>query len=447
MPQQKWIAGKTAADIASSIERGLHRGRTGGGDSLPTVRELAENLAVSPATVAAAYKLLRMRGLISGQGRRGTRVASRPPTPSAARHAPVPENAVDLATGNPDPTLLPPLEPALRTISPAPRLYGDPPHVRDFLVFAAGEFEADKVDARWLTVVSGALDGIERTLREHLRSGDRVAVEDPSFPGIVDLLRASGCAAVPFAVDGEGPVPEQLEAALRRGCEALVVTPRAQNPTGGAITPRRATDLHRVLKRFPDPVLIENDYAGPISGAPATTLCDGTRQRWAVIRSTSKFLGPDLRVAVMAGDEMTIARVQGRQALGARWVSGILQQLALATWSDPSSARRLARAAEIYTQRRTALVAALGARGIQAHGVSGLNVWVPVSDESSIVRGLAEQGWAVAAGERFRISASPGIRITIATLTPPEAERFSDALAEVWRATSPYSTAYSTTPS
>ena len=430
--QHKWITGRTAAAIAGSIEQGLHRGRTGPGDPLPTVRQLADLLRVSPATVAAAYKTLRHRGLISGHGRRGTLVARRPPTPPSRDHESAAAGGIDLSSGNPDPALLPPLEMALGAISPEPRLYDAPHLVRAFATFAAGEFEADGLDARWVTMVGGALDGIERILREHLRPGDRVAVEDPCFPGLLDLLKASAFVVVPFGVDDQGPLPQDVEAALRRTCHAIVITPRAQNPTGAAITERRARELQRVLRGYPDIVLIENDYAGPIAGAPPVSLTAGAR-RWAVVRSTSKFLGPDLRVAVVAGDELTVARVQGRQSLGARWVSGILQQLALAMWSDPSSGRRLARAAEIYAQRRTALLDALTARGIAAHGRSGLNVWIPVPEESSVTHGLAQQGWRVAAGERFRIASSAGVRVTTAALTPPDTERLADAIARVIR--------------
>ena len=135
----------------------------------------------------------------------------------------------------------------------------------------------------------------------------------------------------------------------------------------------------------------------------------------------------------MAGDVLTSARVQGRQALGMRWVSHILQHLALALWSDPSSGRRLARAAEIYGQRRGALLGALASRGIEAHGRSGLSVWIPVRDEAHVVRACAERGWAVAGGDRFRIRTAPAIRVTISTLTPPDAERFAEDLAEVLR--------------
>ena len=404
---QKWIIGSTAATIAASVEQALHAGRVSPGDGLPTVRALARRLDVSPATVAAAYTLLRTRGLLAGQGRQGTRIASRRPTP-VVQHAPaVPAGTVDLATGNPDPALLPSLDTALRAIRPEARVYGDEPQLRALVAFAMREFDSDGVPSRAVTVVSGALDAVERVFREHLRPGDRVGLEDPSFPGLIDLVTASGLIPVPFGLDDEGPVPQELEGALRRQCRAVVVTPRAQNPSGAAISGRRAIDLRRVLRGFPDVVLIENDYAAPITGAPAVTLVDASR-RWAVIRSTSKFLGPDLRVALMAGDDLTSARVQGRQALGMRWVSHLLQELTLALWSDPSSGRRLARAAEIYTQRRSGLLTALAARGIDSHGRSGLNVWVPVRDEAHVVRAAADRGWAVAAGARFPLSGGAG---------------------------------------
>ena len=424
------VSGRTAAAIAASLERSVYTRRRGPGEALPTVRALATALGVSPATVAAAYKLLRSRGLAAGDGRRGTRVASGPVAPASIAPPAVPAGTIDLATGNPDPALLAPLELAMRSLESGLRMYGGEPDRGGLVAFAATEFEADGISARSIAVLSGAMDAIERLLREHLRTGDRVAVEDPSYPGIIDLVSASGYTAVPFALDEDGPLPDTVAAALGRGCGAIIVTPRAQNPTGAAITAERAGELRRLLRRFPDVMLIENDYAGPVAGAALHTLHSASHERWAVVRSTSKFLGPDLRVAVMAGDDMTVARVRGRLALGARWVSHILQQLALAVWSDPSSGRRLARAGEIYAQRRNAALAALRAQEIEARGRSGFNLWVPVRDEARTSLALAERGWAVAAGERFRLQASPAIRVTISTLQPADADRFAGDLAD-----------------
>jgi DNA-binding transcriptional MocR family regulator len=430
------ISGKTAVDIAASFEKAFLAGAADSDGALPTVRRLAVSLGVSPTTVAAAYKLLRNRGLVVGQGRQGTRVAIRPLSPITPVPPTVPVGTRDLATGEPDGSLLPSLDHTLRTIQLEPRESGIGPDRAGLVAFASSEFDADDIPAGAVAVVSGGLDAIERILREHLRAGDRIALEDPAFPGIVDLVRASGYGVVPFAVDDEGPVPGAVDAALARRCHAIVVTPRAQDPTGAALSQTRAAELREVLRRFPRVALIEHDCAGPVAGMPLQTLRNSSHERWAVVRSLSKFLGPDLRVAVMAGDDVTIARVRGRQALGARWVSHILQQLALTLWADPAHGRRIARAREIYTQRRTAAIAALSAQGIPAHGRSGFNVWVPVRDERGVVRALAEKGWAVAAGERFRIQSAAGIRVTVSTLSVEDAARFASDLAGVLRSAS-----------
>jgi DNA-binding transcriptional MocR family regulator len=424
------VAGRSAASIAESIETQLASGAAGPGDALPTVRDLSRKLKVSPATVAAAYRLLRSRGLARGSGRRGTRVATRL-SPAAPVPLAIADGTVDLASGNPDPALLPPLEPALRTLHGGHVLYGATSE--PLLPFAAAEFEADEIPARATAVVGGALDGIERILREHARAGDYVGVEDPSFRGVGDLVYACGCVPTPIALDEHGPAPETMEQALRQGCRVIIVTPRAQNPTGAAITRERAADLRRLLRRWPDVVLIENDYMAPVAGAAFSALRTGPRERWTVVRSTSKFLGPDLRVALMAGDELTISRVRARQALGARWVSHLLQQVVLSLWSDPSSGRRLARAMEIYSQRRRALQAALAGHGIAIRAHSGFNVWIPVSDEARVVHALADRGWAVAAGEPFRIRSAPAVRVTASTLEPPDAVRFAADLAQTLR--------------
>jgi DNA-binding transcriptional MocR family regulator len=425
--KHKYIRGGSAAEIAASIEEAIHRGRIAAGEALPPVRRLATELGVSPVTVAAGYKQLRLRGLAAGAGRLGTRVAPRPPSPTSRRLAPQPAGLADLASGNPDPAFLPSLDAALRSIVVAPRLYGEPAELRPLMTFLQQEFESDGVPGGALTVVGGALDGIERILRDHLRPGDAVAVEDPCFPGILDLLAAGNLTRVPFAVDDEGPRAAEFEEALRRS-RAAIVTPRGQNPFGAALTEARALELRKVLKEHAQVLYVENDPVSAVSGAPPITLANAGTRHWAVVRSTSKFLGPDLRLAGVAGDELTIARVEGRQALGTRWVSTILQQLALALWSDPSSGRLLARATEVYRHRRQALLSALRGHGIDAHGRAGFNVWIPVRDEAPVVQALAECGWAVMAGERFRLRTPPAIRVTVSALEPLDAQRFAGDL-------------------
>lgn len=425
----KSIVGQSAAEIAASVERAIRGGDLKPGEQLPPVRDLAHDLGRSPVTVAAAYRVLRSRGLTAGAGRRGTRVVPNPPLPAGVRVQPAPRG-VDLASGNPDPALLPSLDTAVRSLSVDQRLYGEPVELRPLTAFLKSEFEADGLSQGTLAIVGGALDGVERVVREHLRPGDIVAVEDPSFPGLLDLLTSVGLVPVPYAIDDHGPDPAAFERAAS-GAAAIVVTPRAQNPTGASLTVERASELRKILRKRRDVLLIENDPFGPVSGVPARSLAGAGSRHWAVLRSTSKFLGPDLRLAAMLGDEITVARVQGRQSLGTRWVSTILQQLVLALWSDPANGRLLARAAEIYTHRRNALRTALATGGITVSGGSGFNLWIPVREETLVVQRLADKGWAVMAGERFRLRAPPAIRVTTSALQPVDAARFADDLKEV----------------
>jgi DNA-binding transcriptional MocR family regulator len=152
-----------------------------------------------------------------------------------------------------------------------------------------------------------------------------------------------------------------------------------------------------------------------------------------VIRSASKWLGPDLRLAVVAGDATTIRRVQGRQAVGPGWVSTLIQRTVAALWADPDAMARAEQAAAVYAGRRRALIAALAEHGIAATGDSGLNVWIPVDDEDNAVAGLLAAGWAVTAGARFRHASPPAIRVTVSTLRPEEAARLAADLAALLR--------------
>ncbi|MBV8453239.1 MAG: aminotransferase class I/II-fold pyridoxal phosphate-dependent enzyme, partial [Deltaproteobacteria bacterium] len=192
----------------------------------------------------------------------------------------------------------------------------------------------------------------------------------------------------------------------------------------------RARDLRRLLDAHGEVLVIEDDHAGPIAGAPHHTVCHPRKERWAVVRSVSKSLGPDLRIALVAGDEATISRVEGRQAVGAGWVSHILQELVEAILLDPATAKLLRRAAHAYSERRRVMIKALAAKGIGAVGQTGLNVWVPVNDEASVVANLRSAGWAVRAGERYRIRSGTAVRISVGALTKDDCAALAEAFAQ-----------------
>lgn len=411
--------GSSAAEIAESIESHLRSGALSCGDALPAVRALASELNVNPNTVAAAYARLRDAGRLVTDGRRGTRVApARLPVADATAVA-LPHGLRDLAGGDGDRALLPRPPstdwPGLQTDTG----YGGPAEAPLWQATARDWLEGQGVPAGATGVFSGTLDAVERALRHHARPGDRVAVEDPCWPPMAALLHALRLKAVPLPVDGQGvqiPAAECLD-----GCSALVLTPRAHHPTGCALSEARWRALRRLLQSRPHLLCILDDYWGPLSQEPLAPAA-GLPPLWLYVVSVGKFLGPDLRVALAAGTPALIEAMRAQQAVGARWVSRLLQTLAARLWQEARRSGQLAHATQAYARRRQALEFALRSRpdAQVPTGGEGLHLWIPVHDENAVLSALAARGWAAQAGAPFRIASGPAVRISLGDLTGAE---------------------------
>ena len=420
---------RRAQAIALELERRIRAGTLSAGERLPAVRALALELGVDPGTAAAAYRLLRERGFVISDGRRGTRVAAQlEPRPSRA--ATLPPGVRDLASGVVDPVLVPAIGAALERVAtrrPDLTRYEENAKIDALVAHAEAEFGRAGVDASALSFVGGTLDGLERVLQAHLRPGDRVGVEDPAFPRLLDLLQALNLRAVPIAIDDDGPDPARFERAVARGLDALIVTPHGQNPFGASLSEERAAILRPLLGPH-ELLLVEDAHGWEVGRRPATLT--GGRSRWAVIRSLSRLLGSDVRIAFVAADRQTTARVEARQAVTTSWVSRLLQEVVAELLGSADVRDRLRRAAAETNERRRALLAALESRGTRAHGRSGLHAWIPVREEGYAVARLLDAGYAVRAGERFRLRAAPAVRVTTAQLPPAEADPLADAIAD-----------------
>lgn len=405
-------SGSTAVEIAESIERAIRAHEIVTGHLLPAVRPLASQLQVSPNTVAAAYKLLRDAGWVDTDGRRGTRVAEQGVT-QVARHA-LPAHLRDVASGNVDGRLLPRLEDAWREQLPADTghdLQGNDPHL---LEVARQWLREQQMPTDSLGVFHGAMDAMEKALRAHCRPGNRVLVEDPFWPPVLALLANLRLKPVALAADDQGACPPDADALS--DAAAVILTPRAQNPTGRSFTAARWMAWATALQGADDTVLILDDHWGPLSQAEQPMLAP-LPARWVHITSVSKFLGPDLRLSVVTGDAHLLADMQRLQAVASRWVSHLLQRIAARAWQTARGDGQLQRAALRYAQRRAGLISALSAEGIRCEpGVEGLHVWIDVADEASAVQALASYGWAVQAGKPFRLGDGAQIRVSIANL-------------------------------
>lgn len=414
----------SAGELAESIESEIAAGRLAGGDRLPPIRELADALSLAPNTVAAAYRRLAARGVAVSRGRAGTFVLERPPI-GVHRSPMVPPGSVDLASGGPDPRLLPDLEAYVGHVGPSSS-YVDPPILPELVDAGRRWLAGQGYEAARLTITSGGLDAIERVLVAHLRPGDAVAVERPGWSAVTDLVSALGMRSVGVGIDDRGMCPTDLAEQLP-AVDAVVVTPRAQNPTGAALDADRRDALLGVLQSRPDVLIVEDDHAGPIAGTPLHALSPG-RRRWAFIQSVAKALGPDLRLALVAGDDLTLDRVSGRFGIGPGWVSRILQSAVAAMMTDPQIDQRLTEAAHEYRLRRDGLASALIEGGVRSvSGRSGLNVWAHVGSEEGAVIGAADEGFVVRGGSAFSAT-HDAIRITVSNMAMDDIPRLVAAV-------------------
>jgi len=428
------ITGTTAAEIADSVRTLHERGELRTGDALPPVRELAALLGVNRNTAVAAYRQLAQAGVVVARGRAGTVVAGHE---AVAQEGYAADTVLrDIGTGNPDPRRIPDPSRALARAAGRPVLYGEPvidPALESLAIRWAGT-DLPGVDLR-ITVTSGAVDAVERLLAQALLRDDAVALEDPCFLASIHTVRLGGYRAVPVPVDEEGMTVAGLQAALDAGVRAIICTPRAQNPTGSTLTPRRAAALRALLTAHPYVLVIEDDHFSMLSQLPYETLIGPGHRRYALVRSVSKFLGPDMCLAVAATDPETADRLALRLSPGTTWVSHLLQRLVLSQLTDDTVLAEIADAGRHYAERNAAFVARLREHGLHASAADGLNVWVESPIEAKVVaERLMRRGWLARTGDEFllteRAAPSHHLRLTVHDLTEDETARLIDDLAD-----------------
>lgn len=425
MTSRDTITGRTAGEIADSVRMLLERGALRSDDALPPVRTLAEQLGVNRNTVVAAYRLLAQAGVVVARGRGGTRITE--VSPVAAEGVAADTVLRDVGSGNPDPALIPDPSRVLGRVAGRPVLYGEPVIDEGLAAWAKRWFAADspaEADIH-LTVTGGAVDAVERLLAQALTRDDAVALEDPCFLASIHTVRLAGYRAIPVPVDDEGMTVDGLRGALHAGARAVVITPRAQNPTGSSLSAERAAALREVLSDHPYVLVIEDDHFSLLSTQPYRSIIGERHERWARVRSVSKFLGPDMCLAVTASDPTTAERLALRLGSGTTWVSHLLQRLTHALVSDATAMATIAAARAHYADRNSTFAAELTRSGLPCAPGDGLSLWVEVPGTArSVADALMRRGWLARTGDEFRLSddaPSRHLRLTVHDLNDADA--------------------------
>ena len=228
-----------------------------------------------------------------------------------------------------------------------------------------------------LTLTSGAVDAVERLLAQALVRDDAVALEDPCFLASIHTVRLGGYRPIPVPVDAEGMTAggfaRRSSTAPRRGLHSARPEPHRR------LSQRDAPQqLREVLAEHPYVLVIEDDYFSFLSRAAFRPIVGPDHRRWALVRSVSKFIGPDLCLAVTATDPDTADRLAMRLSPGTTWVSHLLQRLAHGVLTDDSARELIARAGAHYAARNDGAARLFTAHGLPVVAGDGMSLWVPV---------------------------------------------------------------------
>ncbi|WP_017350069.1 aminotransferase-like domain-containing protein [Pantoea sp. A4] len=318
-----------AALLAQRIEQGLYRS----GERLPSIRSLSEEHGVSISTVQQAYYLLEEKQLIHSQPRSGYFVASRkavPPVPALSKPVQRPveisqwDEVLDLLSGRMETDMLllgngspdltqPTLKPLWKILSRQaqkqdPRILaydsivGCLPlreQVARIAIDSGCQLGPDDI-----VITNGCHEAISVAIRAVCEPGDIIAVESPSFHGIMQALRGFGIRAIEIPTDAvTGMSIEALELAFDQwAIKAVIVVPNCNNPMGFIMPEARKRALLALVQRF-DAAIIEDDVYAELAWEyprPVSIKSLDVDGRVLLCSSVSKTLAPGLRVGWVA---------------------------------------------------------------------------------------------------------------------------------------------------
>ncbi|MDQ4042000.1 MAG: PLP-dependent aminotransferase family protein [Actinomycetota bacterium] len=405
------------------------------GEKLPTTRALAEQAGVNHLTAVRAYRRLAEEGYVSATVGRGTFVRTVPPAAAAAstgtawQNAVLPEDRpsypnemlaqsfrlpedpelISLATGWPDPRLYP-VQALQRTaarvfdeLGGEALSYVNPEgagSLREQLALRGRE-HGFAASADEIVVTSGAYQALDLVCRAIVSPGDVVAVESPTFMGMLSSLQATGARVIGIPTDGDGFDVAALERVLARHEVKLVALQTAcANPTGQDMSPERRERLVELARERSFFVLEDGVYATVrFEGEERPRLRGAAPSHVVYVDSLSKTIGGGLRLGWVAASGPVRRRIATLKMSSDMHTSSLVQHVAAAYLAEGAHELYVAGTLPVYRERRDALLDSL-ARRLEdevtfVRPLGGHHVWVRFAtplDERALFAEAVRQG-------------------------------------------------------
>jgi len=462
--------------LAARVARLADTGELPPGLRLPPERDLAAALSVSRNTVAAAYQLLRDEGMAESRQGAGTRIVPHRTTPAAVHRA----NgffAGLLETSDLDADL------TLAVVDCAPQVaaaLAEPATVLgaaalDAVTSTSGYFPLGlpvlreaiaghltgrlglPADPGQVIVTTGGQQAMDLLIRCEVLPGQPVAVEDPTFPGVLDALYRAGVRVIGMPA-GAGLDPERLEHVVRTHRPAMVyLIPTHHNPTGLVMPAGHRRRVARLAAAHPDTLFVDDMTLAELplgdTPPPAPLAALAPRQPNLVsVGSLSKVYWGGLRTGWIRASAGLIARVAAAKAAADLGSPAFPQAVTAALLNDRHD-DILKWRGEWLRDRHDALTGALRAAlpgWTWPEPDGGLTLWVRLpgaADSSAFAQAALRHGVAVVPGRLLSASGGGGgggggglashhLRLAF-TQAPDVLARAAQALAQVQQVEQP----------
>jgi DNA-binding transcriptional MocR family regulator len=445
-PDLSQFPGPKYLSLSRALRDAIRAGELPANSQLPTVRDLAWRLHLTPGTVARAYQLATQEGLLAATVGRGTFVAAQSPRlgPTQALYT---ERITGGATGLTD--LRPPQVPevgqaeafraALQSMAGATgqgwldytSQQGEAA-LRSEIVGWMGDRLLGPIGPEDVALTHGGQNAIGLIFDCCLR-GDRpvVLIEELAYPGFRYAARAARAEVVPVEIDEHGVVPAALEAACRRhGAQVLCLTSEAQNPSTGRMPVKRRQEIADIARRYDLQVLEDDCYSVAESDIPSLRAL--APERVWLVGSVSKTISAALRFGYVIcpagmGEAGRLTAQHGFFAL-----SRLVADLMLHLFRSGAAYEIRARVQAEFSDRLQVLVNHLGAFDLAWQpGVPFVWLRLPLGwRASSFVRMAEAKGVLVRSADEYALvtgRAPNAVRIAISGAISPEA--FEAAMA------------------
>lgn len=288
--------------IVKKIEELIRSGQFPEGSQLPTHRELAQQWATTPITVAKAYKELAEKKLIESFVGRGSFVSNHSQLSDVIR-AETSEQERNLSI----------LQPCIHQHADRLNQVFSQilTHGNDVLygyVEHTGLVQHRVMGAKWsrqyglkvdnendVVLASGAQHALTALIQLYTQPDDTIAVEALTYPGILSIANLLGRKVVSVTMDEQGMVPAALNDLCQNTQIAMVIAvPSHQNPTAATMPVERRQQLAAVVNQH-QLWLVEDDIYGFLNPVPIAAICNFAPLHGFHITSLSKAISPGLR--------------------------------------------------------------------------------------------------------------------------------------------------------